>query len=155
MYHSLDEGLNLTGVVDRVDDVGGELVVIDYKSGKGPTLKYSESVNERIMNDKFFQLKVYALLLRARINRLPTQLQLIYLDGPTKYVMRINEEQVLKAQAELSSQCSDVSKAMDDDNFPTKPGKICNWCSFKSICPAWSRRSSSSSSSNSAGNGGS
>ena len=137
MYHSLEEGFNLTGVVDRVDDVGGELVVIDYKSGKGPTLKYSDQVNERIMHDKFFQLKVYALLLQARINRLPTQLQLIYLDGPTKYVMRISEDQVSKAEIELKSQCTDVSMALDTDNFPTKPGKICNWCSFKSICPAW------------------
>lgn len=32
--------------------------MVDYKTGKIPDLIYSPKVNARIMNDKFFQLKV-------------------------------------------------------------------------------------------------
>jgi len=64
------------GIVDRIDLVrqdgedgeDGDSVVrciTDYKSGKAPFLKYNEETNTRIFNEKFWQLKVYAVLLRA------------------------------------------------------------------------------------------
>ncbi|EWM29570.1 hypothetical protein Naga_100006g31 [Nannochloropsis gaditana] len=78
------DGPSVTGILDRVDvePGSGEWVVVDYKTGKAPALKYSDAVNERIMNDKFFQLKVYALLLEQVKQRTPTRLKLIYL-GPS------------------------------------------------------------------------
>ena len=52
-------GPNVTGICDRIDEgKDGELMIVDYKTGKAPNLKYSDAVNQRIMNDKFFQLKV-------------------------------------------------------------------------------------------------
>lgn len=61
MYLKLPGGLNVTGVVDRVDeDPEGGLVIVDYKTGKQPVLKYNEATNARIVKDKFFQLKVRA-----------------------------------------------------------------------------------------------
>lgn len=32
--------------------------MVDYKTGKAPELKYSEKTNQRIMDEKFFQLQV-------------------------------------------------------------------------------------------------
>lgn len=59
------------GIVDRLDLVhlpspsGVDcLRIIDYKSGKAPSFKYSPEVNERISTEAFWQLKVYALLMR-------------------------------------------------------------------------------------------
>ncbi|GMI28694.1 hypothetical protein TrCOL_g12120 [Triparma columacea] len=58
------------GIVDRLDLVrvaGSDDIVgaiCDYKSGKAPDLKYSPATNERIKEEKFWQLKIYALLLR-------------------------------------------------------------------------------------------
>lgn len=32
--------------------------MVDYKTGKAPEMKYSEATNQRIMDEKFFQLQV-------------------------------------------------------------------------------------------------
>jgi RecB family exonuclease len=66
-----DETFMVRGIVDRLDLVRDEdaaegvLCITDYKTGKAPFLKYNEVTNQRIVNEKFWQLKVYAVLLRA------------------------------------------------------------------------------------------
>eukprot|EP00518_Triparma_eleuthera_P000913 CAMPEP_0182460868 /NCGR_PEP_ID=MMETSP1319-20130603/5607_1 /TAXON_ID=172717 /ORGANISM="Bolidomonas pacifica, Strain RCC208" /LENGTH=187 /DNA_ID=CAMNT_0024660045 /DNA_START=443 /DNA_END=1002 /DNA_ORIENTATION=+ len=57
------------GIVDRLDDGAGGLAITDYKSGKAPDLKYSEAVNERIREEKFWQLKVYAAMMKDDVRR--------------------------------------------------------------------------------------
>jgi len=60
------------GIIDRVDlirdPIDGNIVlkIIDYKTSKPPNFKYSPSVNARILQEQFWQLKVYALLLREQ-----------------------------------------------------------------------------------------
>jgi len=51
------EGIRLTGRIDRIDENGGKLEVIDYKSGK-----YPETDKEPKESDVDYQLSVYALL---------------------------------------------------------------------------------------------
>ena len=51
------EDLNLRGILDRMDrDKDGNLIIIDYKSGKAPAAKYKEP--------RFFAMKLYALLIK-------------------------------------------------------------------------------------------
>jgi hypothetical protein len=40
--------------------------IVTQKTGKAPNLKYSRPVNERIVDEAFYQLKIYALLLREK-----------------------------------------------------------------------------------------
>lgn len=65
------ETFYVRGIVDRLDmarlpsrEVA--LKIVDYKTGKAPNLKYSRPMNERIIEEAFYQLKVYALLLREK-----------------------------------------------------------------------------------------
>lgn len=63
------ETFKVRGIVDRIDMVKESsqhvaLRIVDYKTGKAPTLKYSLSMNQHIFEKNFWQLKVYALLLR-------------------------------------------------------------------------------------------
>lgn len=51
------EGITLTGRIDRIDENGGEIEVIDYKSGKFP-----DTDKEPKEGDVDYQLSVYALL---------------------------------------------------------------------------------------------
>ncbi|KAL7520997.1 hypothetical protein ACHAWX_005687 [Stephanocyclus meneghinianus] len=57
------------GVIDRIDmfvdpKTGKALLqIIDYKTGKKPHFKYSPPVNQRIENEQFFKMRVYALVL--------------------------------------------------------------------------------------------
>ena len=78
------------GIVDRLDVVRGAvsssqreaidasydgwedpvvLAVVDYKTSQQPNLKYTPAVNERIRNQAFFQLQIYALLLHEQQQR--------------------------------------------------------------------------------------
>lgn len=59
------------GIIDRLDMVrvnntnsGVALRIVDYKTGKAPNFKYSQAMNEKIAMEAFYQLKIYALLLR-------------------------------------------------------------------------------------------
>mmetsp|Transcript_38056 Transcript_38056/g.38408 ORF Transcript_38056/g.38408 Transcript_38056/m.38408 type:complete len:203 (-) Transcript_38056:61-669(-) len=85
------------GIIDRIDmeqfltdntETTIGLRIIDYKSGKAPQFKYTSKVNERIADETFWQLKIYALLLREmmrsnKANYLPKidvrMLRLMYL----------------------------------------------------------------------------
>lgn len=58
------------GKIDRIDALsstnhqqGTILRIIDYKTGKKPNFKYSTATNERIANEQFWKMKVYALVL--------------------------------------------------------------------------------------------
>jgi RecB family exonuclease len=62
------------GIVDRLDmvrdpvDKSVVMRLTDYKTGKAPDLKYSPAMNEKIVAQNFFQLQIYALLLREKNN---------------------------------------------------------------------------------------
>lgn len=66
---------HVRGIVDRLDMVKVSksqvaLRIVDYKTGKAPNLKYSKAMNEHIRNEVFYQLKIYALLLREKNSHL-------------------------------------------------------------------------------------
>ncbi|CAM9488245.1 unnamed protein product [Choristocarpus tenellus] len=77
--------VKVTGIIDRLDRLpSGKLRVVDYKTGKVPNLKYTKAANKRIMDSKFFQLKVYALLVEAEFGEVPEEMSLVYLAGPSR-----------------------------------------------------------------------
>jgi RecB family exonuclease len=87
-----NETVLVRGIVDRLDLVRDDKNVvgrvIDYKSGKAPVFKYPPLVNERIRQDTFFQLLLYALLLRN--GEMPVRyLQLFYLTSTTGKAQRL------------------------------------------------------------------
>jgi putative RecB family exonuclease len=101
--------LTMVGKVDRLDKLPGGsggrsaepgLVIVDYKTGKAPSLKYSEQMNQEIRSKNFFQLRCYALLLaRGGLSigggksQLARQLRLLYLgDGPDGGATPLDDE---------------------------------------------------------------
>ena len=74
--HDDDNGspILVRGIVDRLDLVRSyhhdnnnnsqtSFRITDYKTGKAPHLKYSPAFNQKIRQEAFFQLQIYALLL--------------------------------------------------------------------------------------------
>lgn len=60
------------GIVDRFDMVRDEtknvvLRLLDYKTGKAPQLKYSPAMNQKIQDEAFEQLKIYAVLYKGEL----------------------------------------------------------------------------------------
>lgn len=119
----------LHGYVDRLDIAPtGEVRIVDYKTGKSPKPGWEEKA--------LFQLRVYALLYWRNEGVLPRLLQLLYLgDGNT--VKSSPTERELEATERILRNIGDeILTAIETDFFPPKKSRLCDWCSFKSICPA-------------------
>ena len=113
--------------MDRDDD--GRLVITDYKSGKAPPENFSLPA--------FFALKIYALLIRRRFGETPKEVRLLYLNGPTLYRLEVDDRQLDAIDSQLRALWAAIERALDTGRFPTRPGKLCSWCSFQEICPAF------------------
>ena len=122
------EDLNLRGILDRMDrNRNGELIIVDYKSGKAPMAKYKEP--------RFFALKLYALLIREELGEMPAELKLIYLKNSTIHTLKINEEDLDHARKEILEIWSNIKKAYKENKFPAIKNTLCDWCYYKPICP--------------------
>ena len=128
MLENLD-GITIRGILDRMEEIDGRLVITDYKSGKAPPERYALPA--------FFALKIYALLIRRRTGRTPDAIRLIYLNGPTVYEIPVNDAQLEAMDRQLRALWSAIDKAIAADNFPPRPGRLCDWCSFQDQCPAF------------------
>ncbi|MGH8948254.1 MAG: PD-(D/E)XK nuclease family protein, partial [Acidimicrobiia bacterium] len=100
-----------------------------YKTGKAPPERYALPA--------FFAHKIYALLIRRRTGETPKELRLLYLSGPTLYKLDIDDRQLDAMDSQLRALWNAIDRALATRNFPTRPGILCNWCSFKEICPAF------------------
>ena len=129
------DGITIRGILDRMEEIDGRLIITDYKSGKAPP--------ERFALPAFFALKIYALLIRRRTGRTPDAIQLIYLTGPTVYEIPVNDGQLDAMDRHLHALWTAIDKAIEDDHFPPRPGRLCDWCSFQDICPAFAGRKES------------
>jgi putative RecB family exonuclease len=135
----LDDVMRIRGILDRmetvveVDGQGGErelLVITDYKTGKAPPERYAAKA--------FFALKIYALLIRKMRDVTPDRVRLLYLKGPTEYMLDIDDDQLDAMHEQLSALWATINRAIADDNWPTQESALCDWCDFKStLCPAF------------------
>ena len=129
MLEDLD-GIVIRGILDRMEETAdGRLVISDYKTGKAPPEQYALPA--------FFALKIYALLIRRRTGRTPDGLKLIYLNGPTVYEIAVNDGALDAMDRQLRALWIAIDKAITRNHFPARVGRLCDWCSFQDICPAF------------------
>ena len=124
------EDLNLRGILDRMDEnLDGELVIVDYKSGKAPLQKWKEP--------RFFAMKIYALLIYKELGIMPKELKLIYLENKTVHTLEVDEEMLENAKNEVLEIWSNIKESYSKNEFPTKTSILCNYCYFQPICPEY------------------
>lgn len=124
------DGIVIHGILDRMErDPQGRLIITDYKTGKAPP--------ERFAFGAFFALKIYALLVRRLRQETPSEVRLLYLDGPTLYRQSIDDRQLDGVERQLHALWERIEHALSTGRFPARPGRLCNWCSFREICPAF------------------
>lgn len=122
-------GMTIRGILDRMDETDEGLVITDYKTGKAPPERYAIPA--------FFALKIYALLIRRRRGRTPTKLRLLYLNGPVVYELAVSDAQLDAMERQLAALWSVIDLAIRNDHFPTRPSRLCDWCAYRQLCPAW------------------
>lgn len=130
MREELDH-ITIRGILDRMEEGPDGLVITDYKTGKAPPERYALPA--------FFALKIYALLIRNRLGRTPKSLRLLYLNGPTEYCIDVTDGQLDAMHRQLKALWAAINRAIDSGSFPPRPGRLCDYCQYRTLCPAFAR----------------
>lgn len=135
-YSILTEHLNLSGRVDRLDERDGELVVVDYKTGK------SVSSEDEVRSSQAMALYAAAAAYR---HKLPCyEVELHHVPSNTIASWRHTPESIERQLArmdeiglEAMTAEQDAVSAPDsvDDIFVANPGPLCAYCPYLSQCP--------------------
>ena len=124
------DGLRLRGYVDRLDITpGGDLRVVDYKTGSTP--------REAFEAKALFQMKFYALVLWRVRGVLPRQLKLIYLADRDTLSYSPDEHELTKFEGTLRAIWAAIERATALREFRANPGRMCEWCDHQIRCPAF------------------
>jgi putative RecB family exonuclease len=129
----LSDGTVLRGFVDRIDVApGGQLRVVDYKSGKAPPEARALAEFKAM-----FQMKFYAVALLRSRGVLAARLRLLYLaDGQIlDYSPDLGE--LLRFERTLMAIWRAIQSAGATGDFRPNPSRLCDWCAHHAHCPAF------------------
>lgn len=126
----LDSGIRFRGVIDRIDvSPRGDLRVVDYKTGKMPKPAYH--------TEALFQVRAYGLLLSQSDGTLPAQSQLIYLGSDSTLTYWSDASDNAIVEDSIMTVWSQILDALETGRFEPRTSRLCDWCSFQPICPAF------------------
>jgi RecB family exonuclease len=129
------ETIAISGRVDRIDERGDELVIVDYKTGRG------ESTEDEARGS--LALALYVLAARRTLRRAVNRVELHHLPSGTVAGFEHTEESLARHLARAEQTANDIVVATDtyasgadaDDVFPPVPSSLCSWCDFRAACP--------------------
>ncbi len=126
----LEGGLRLRGYIDRLDIApGGDLRVVDYKTGKAPGIGYEARA--------FFQMRFYALVLWKLRGVVPRLLQLVYLGSGEVLRYEPDEADLRATERKIVAIWRAIERAYEERDWRPSPSRLCEWCSHQAICPAF------------------
>lgn len=126
----LPNGVPVRGFIDRVDVAPtGEVRVVDYKTGKKPQPRYA--------GDAKFQMRFYALVYWRLFGTVPHQLRLMYLKVIDSMFLTPSREELEYFERDLGELWAKIEGDGRAGSFRPKTSKLCGWCSFQEICPAF------------------
>lgn len=117
----------VVGAIDRVDaDDDGTLHVVDYKTNR--------RARTRAQVRDSLQLAIYALATRELYGRLPGTVGLDFVVPGTLVRVPTSELDLDTVGPRLAGV---AARIVAGEDVPT-PHRLCDWCDFRAICPAWS-----------------
>jgi putative RecB family exonuclease len=122
--------LHLRGIIDRVEErPDGSWILTDYKTGRLP--------GESRELAAFFGLRFYALVCWRAFDVIPKETRLVYLADPAVLTLNPTERMLVAFERQMQALGRAVRRAIDTDDWRTRPSPYCMSCSFHSRCPAW------------------
>ncbi len=124
------DGLLLRGVIDRLDLNGtGDLVVVDYKTGRAPSAHYEKA--------KLTGVHLYALLCEQTLGRAPVEVRLLHLREPLSITARPSPQTLRGQRVRTMAVWRAIERACERDDFQPRPSRLCEYCSFQARCPVF------------------
>jgi len=128
--HELDNGLQLRGIIDRIDIApDGRIRVVDYKTGRSPRPGYESKA--------LFQMQFYALLIWRDRGTMPAMLQLLYLGDGQVLRSTPTAEHLDRAEAKVRAVWKEIERAASEGRFAPQRSRLCDWCRFQQYCPTF------------------
>jgi ATP-dependent exoDNAse (exonuclease V) beta subunit len=128
------DGNRITGRIDRVDRIGKNIVISDYKTSK--------SVPTWEMARESLQLAIYYLAAKndPELSELgePASMQLIYPNVPVSRGEVQRRCQTPEEAETALKRLPELIEGVLKEDFRPNPEADCTWCKFKPICPLWS-----------------
>lgn len=123
----------LAGIIDRVDKIGdGEYEIIDYKTNR--RLPSQSAADENL------QMSIYHMaLMRRWPNTNPAKIKLsLYFLKHNEKISSSRSHEALSATSEaVLKTIKEIQKNISGNAWKPNPSPLCDWCAYKSICPAW------------------
>ena len=129
------QALAVSGRVDRIDQRGDELVVVDYKTGRVPSTEDEARGSPA--------LALYVLGVQRTLRRPCRRVELHHLPSGTVAAFEHTERSLANHVRRAEDIAADIAAATQrvedgvhpDEAFPTVPGRQCAWCDFRPSCP--------------------
>jgi RecB family exonuclease len=129
------ERLALSGRVDRIDQRGDELVIVDYKTGRAVSTEDDARGSPA--------LAAYVLGVRRTLRRPCSRVELHHLPSGTVAAFEHTDRSLANHVRRAEDVAADIGTATEamaagatpDEAFPAVPGRQCGWCDFRPSCP--------------------
>jgi putative RecB family exonuclease len=123
------------GRVDRIDERDGELVIVDYKTGRH-ALTTDDARGSQA-------LALYVIAARRTLRRPCNRVELHHLPSGSTAVWEHTEASLARHQTRAEETAEELQLARDtldaggdpDVLFPARVGRQCSWCDFRRSCP--------------------
>jgi hypothetical protein len=107
--------LGLMGIIDAVRNNGNEVILIDYKTSKNPT----------VTDETMRQAVIYALLYKDRYNRVPDIVCIHFLKEPGDPIPIHIDELFLEYAEILVESVREKTRSNDESSYPCTCGGYC------------------------------
>ena len=133
------ETLAVTGRLDRLDDRDGELVVVDYKTGRAQLTDDDARTS--------LPMALYAVAAAGMFRRPCVRVELHHVPTAKVLAHEHTPETLQRKVAEAESIASDLRRAdadyadkgVESPLFGPRVSPICTWCDFRAHCPEGQR----------------
>ncbi|HEX8080375.1 MAG TPA: PD-(D/E)XK nuclease family protein [Jatrophihabitans sp.] len=127
--------LAISGRVDRIDERDGELVIVDYKTGRS-RLDADDARGS-------LALALYAVAAERTLHQRCRRVELHHLPTGEVAAFEHTEESLGQHLNRAGETATDILAATDtvaggadpDEVFAPVPGPSCGWCDFRRLCP--------------------
>ncbi len=111
----------INGKIDRIDDMDGQVRIVDYKTGT-PKEKLSAEDKE--------QLLLYQMASERVLKEPVGELAFYYLDNSQEISFLGTDKDLEKYELKILG----IIEKINSGQFPAKPSQLCGFCDFRRIC---------------------